>query len=148
MTHVHVARDFLWTFTTTSKMLYNEEALASVSLAISDCDGPGDSTDIESSAWLFIRNISVEAILSSVPPRTVQSVKPAVRGLFQKCCVVFRKLDEDPKDEAALKLCFLFPRILLSPVSLPSRGKSGIKSSKNHFPQISCLLMGSAGAAQ
>ena len=75
--------DSLQKFTTTSTKLPNKEVLTSVPLA-SDCDRRGDSTDIELSAWQYIWDILMVAILSSVPLQTVQSVKPAVRGLFQE----------------------------------------------------------------
>lgn len=84
-----------------------------------------DPPDAESAAWQFIRDISVDAILAAIPPRTVQSVSPAVRSLFQECCVVvFRKLEQNPMDETAWKLFFLLPRMLLSPASLSRGGKS------------------------
>ena len=76
----------------------------------SDCRGADNPLDVESSALQFIRDISIDAILSAIPPRTVQTVKPAVRSLFQECCAVaFRKLELDPMDETAWKLLFYYP---------------------------------------
>ena len=89
----------------------------------------------ELSAWQFIRDLSISDILQTHPPRMVQTIKPASKTLFQECCLVaLRKIRQDPADEAAWKLFFLLPRMLLRPMSRGGRTNSKeVKSLFNNF---------------
>ena len=51
----------------------------------------------ESEAWILIDSLSTEEILHSLPPRSVHSITPSLRTLFQECCYIpLRKIEEDP----------------------------------------------------
>ena len=88
----------------------------------------------ESAAWEFIRKLSLDAILSVMPPRVVQSVKPALKSHFQACCLVALRKICEKQDETAWNLFYLIPRMVLE---LTSRGgKSGLKEVKTVFDKF------------
>ena len=64
--------------------------------------------DHETTAWKFIRDLPVDAIITATSPRVVQTINPAVRSCFQSCCLLaLQKIQDDPSDVSAWKL-FLF----------------------------------------
>ena len=65
----------------------------SVSLAAADA-----STQDEEEAWEWLDYFCTNAILNSIPARTVQHVQPALRSSFFECCMIaLRKIQENPE---------------------------------------------------
>ena len=87
------------------------------------------SLDVQCRAWETIDSLSVDEILHSLPPRTVQQVPYCLRTLFQECCSVpLSKISEDPGYDGGWKLLILLPRMIMRPH--PRGGRSGIKEIK------------------
>ena len=74
--------------------------------------------DHEAAAWNFVASVSIEDMLVSLPPRTVQSIPLKFQSEFRDCCSIpLKRIRESPDDVLAWKLLFLLPRMLLSPSS-------------------------------
>ena len=85
--------------------------------------------DVQRRAWETIDSLSVDEILRSLPPRTVQHMPYCLRTLFQECCSVpLSKISEDPGYDGGWKLLMLLPRMIMRPH--PREGRSGIKEIK------------------
>ena len=88
--------------------------------------------DREAAAWNFVASVSIEDMLVSLPPRTVQSIPLKFRSEFRDCCSIpLKRVRESPDDVLAWKLLFLLPRMLLSPSS--GANKSGVKSVRARY---------------
>ena len=91
--------------------------------------------DLETAAWNFIRDLPSDAILKAIPPRVVQTIKPAARALFHDCCAVaLRKIHDNPGDELAWKLLFLIPRMILTP--MVRGGRHGFRDVKVRYQKF------------
>ena len=84
------------------------------------------SLDVQHRAWEMINSLSVDNILRSLPPRTVQQVPYCLRTLFQECCSVhWSKISKDLGYDEGWKLLMLLPRMIMR--AHPRERRSGIK---------------------
>ena len=64
----------------------------------------------QSEAWHFINSLSVDDILSSLPPGTVQYILSSLPASFQDCAAIpLCKIKDDPTFECGWKLLLLLP---------------------------------------
>ena len=80
----------------------------------------------------FIDPLSVDDILHSPLPRSVQCVPNCLRGLFQECCFTpLRKIEKDQNYDGRWKLLMPLPRMILRPH--PRSGSSGNQEVKASY---------------
>ena len=82
--------------------LVQSVCLSSNAYSISCSVSADASTQDEEKAWDWLDSVCTNAILNSIPARTVQHVQPALHSSFFECCVItLRKIQENPEYEGA-----------------------------------------------